>query len=367
MRVSFDLYEPMLFRGPMEFSPDVRGPKTIAESLVLPTPSTVAGALATLLVDIGRAGIPPLRGRWDEQFSEILGPKLRLKGPYLIREGGNRGLLVEYRGCLIELNKLTSFLPKVDLKETLKSEKKSLEKMFEDHNIYCYKPALIERVGIKLVDSKKSVKEGALYTTRMVDYSKLEVEGSGEPSTLYSSRDMCIGVDVLNADTISDLNGKTYTIRFGGEGRVSRVSFTMGDALTSNVVELLRDFEEGGAYLYLITYALFRSDPSCAQLHEVETGAFLSPSIWKKLEESIRGVTLNAELEYVIGKCHILGGGYSLAREMKKPIYAALPPGTIIKLKKIAKNHLLKIYEEGISEIAGRMGYGTVIPIPRLT
>jgi CRISPR-associated protein Cmr3 len=49
MYALFKLQEPMLFRGSMEFSPNVRGPKTIATSLILPTPSTIAGALGNLL------------------------------------------------------------------------------------------------------------------------------------------------------------------------------------------------------------------------------------------------------------------------------------------------------------------------------
>jgi len=51
MYALFKLQEPMLFRGSMEFSPNVRGPKTIATSLILPTPSTIAGALATFYLD----------------------------------------------------------------------------------------------------------------------------------------------------------------------------------------------------------------------------------------------------------------------------------------------------------------------------
>jgi len=61
MHVLFSLYESMLFRGSMEFSPFVRGPKTVARSLILPTPSTIAGALASLSLDVRRAS--PCGGR----------------------------------------------------------------------------------------------------------------------------------------------------------------------------------------------------------------------------------------------------------------------------------------------------------------
>jgi len=177
MHVLFRLYEPMLFRGPMEFSPFVRGPKTIARSLILPTPSTIAGALATLCLDVQKAQ-PPQAGRWEEEITEVLGLDGALKGPYLLVESNGRGeIYTQFMNHLVMIDEIIGALQSLDrdLKDILISEKKRLRGLLEENHVHFYQPVLVERVGIRLEREHKHVVEkgGGPYTLQMVDYSKL--------------------------------------------------------------------------------------------------------------------------------------------------------------------------------------------------
>src|SRR6476661_3712638 len=84
--IQFKVVEPMMFKGSAEFSPDVMGPRAMAQSNILPYPSTIAGALATLVLEQDPTHIPNSRGtsRWAEEISQIIGEKVKLRGPYLV-------------------------------------------------------------------------------------------------------------------------------------------------------------------------------------------------------------------------------------------------------------------------------------------
>src|SRR5690349_9982890 len=84
--IHFKIVEPMMFKGSAEFSADVTGPHAMAQSSILPYPSTIAGALATLALEQDPSHIPNSGGvtRWADEVSEIIGEKVKLRGPYLV-------------------------------------------------------------------------------------------------------------------------------------------------------------------------------------------------------------------------------------------------------------------------------------------
>jgi CRISPR-associated protein Cmr3 len=366
MHASFRLHEPMLFRGPMEFSPYVRGPKTIASSLILPTPSTIAGALATLCLDTQKAS-PPRAVEWEEEVVEVIGlDQARLKGPYLIVEGGGgEEVYTQFTDHLAKFEEVVRALQSLDqdLRDALMVKKKKLKELLEENNVNFYQPTFSETVGTRLERGYKRVMErGGLYTVQMVDYSTLHSSKRG--MIIGKAFDnLSVAIDICGRSKISDLERRESVLRFGGEGRLSHLIIKEGEPVTSRVKELLAGFERGEAYLYLITHSLYKSGKDHAKVHEVCRGGYVTPTIWRRLEGVLRGISPSIEPKYMIGECTIFGAGYSISGEVRKPIYSALSPGTIIKVEG-TKEGLFSLYKEGVSEAGSEIGYGTVIPIP---
>jgi len=88
--VLFEPHGPLIFRGPMEFTPFAKGPQVFARTLMLPPPSTIAGCLATLLLDKGKATLPETYGEnyssWEEPLLKVLNfeKDAFFRGPYII-------------------------------------------------------------------------------------------------------------------------------------------------------------------------------------------------------------------------------------------------------------------------------------------
>ena len=365
MYALFKLQEPMLFRGSMEFSPNVRGPKTIVTSLILPTPSTIAGALATFYLDTQKLNLPQATG-WERDVVEILGlDEAQLKGPYLIVEqDSEEELYIQFEDKdeqhLVKFSEIVRALQSLDqdLRKSLVVKKKKLWELLKDNHVEFYQPAFTERVGTRLERLYKRVKEGGgLYTIRMVDYSVLRSNKESKKSNLS------VAVDICGRSKLFELEKREGVLRLGGEGKISQLVIKEGEPLTSKVNKLLTSFEKGEAYLYLLTYSLYRSSKDYLKIQEVCKGGYVAPTVWRRLEEFLREFSPSIKVKYIIGACKILGAGYSLSSETRKPIYATLPPGTIIKVEG-TKEDLHKLYREGISEVGSKIGYGTVIPIP---
>jgi len=348
----------------MEFSPFIRGPKTVARSLTLPTPSTIAGALATLCLDVQKSRHLQVAG-WEEEVVEVLSLDGTLRGPYLIVEGDGEEIYVQLTDYLVKLGELVRTLRSLDqdLRSALIAKKKKLKGLLEENYVNFYQPILSERVGIRLEGEYKRVMErGGLYTVKMVDYSKL-LSSKGEIVVDRTVDNISVAVDVYGRSKISDLERRDYIVRFGGEGRLSHLIIKDGEPMMSKVNELLSDFERGEAYLYLITYSLYESSKEYAKIHEVCRGGYIASAIWERLKETLGKISSSIELRYVIGECGIFGAGYSVSVEARKPMYAALTPGTIIKVEG-TKEDLFNLYRKGVSEVGSKIGYGTAIPIP---
>ena len=367
MHILFRLHEPMLFRGPTEFSPYIRGPKTVASSLILPTPSTIAGALATFYLDTQKADLPQATG-WEEVV-EVLGlDEAHIRGPYLKMEySGGEEFYIQFVERLVKFKEVVRALQSLDqdLRDTLAVKRKKLLDLLKDKQVNFYQPTFVERVGTRLEREYKRVKEsGGLYTIRMVDYSVLssnkEVMMVGK-----AFNNLSVVVEIYGKSKIFDLGRREGILRFGGEGRLSHLVIKEGEPMLSKVKELLTSFEKGEAYLYLLTYSLYKSSNDYRKVHKICKGGYEAPSIWRRLEEILRELSPSIEPKYIIGECIFIGAGYSISNEARKPMYAALSPGTIIKVE-ATKEDLLKLYEEGISEVGSKIGYGTVIPIPIL-
>ena len=86
--IKLRIVEPMMFRGPGEFDPSSRGLQSSAKSLLLPSPSTISGLLATIILH--KKYIPPKTLRtddWVKEYLKILGDNFNLRGVFLFANG----------------------------------------------------------------------------------------------------------------------------------------------------------------------------------------------------------------------------------------------------------------------------------------
>lgn len=340
-----------MFRGASEFSPTSRGPQTGAWSKPLPPPSTVAGALATLILQYENRSPP--RGdpsAWYEEVIGIFGGKgsIALRGPYLMN--GEGIIYVQHKDGVLPLNELAGGLTKGKLLEATKDLNKAIRE---------FEPGSVELMGIKLSDVRKAAgkdERGLLYSMTMVDYGKI-----GGQKNINCS----IMVEVKASDSLRKALETPKIMRLGGEGRLVEV---MTEELQP-VSKFVRaeDRRTKGLRLYVATPLLFEASPSLIykDVVRVEAGrVFLSSSINEKVSAYLSEVGLKATSIKVAGSLGILGG-FSVARAFRKPVYAALHPGSVIEVYRdlpYDQEECYRVYSNGLG-LFRDIGYGTVIPI----
>lgn len=340
LTLSFRIIQPMIFRGPGEFDPYVRGTYSRALSLTLPTPSTIAGSLATYCISkFGKLALP--HQEWIDQYLNVLGSDIKIKGPTLLLDDK---LLVEDK-CL------NSFLSLDKVKEKCRNEYKrfkevkSISELEEYLKSEKFEPKMkVEkdiRVGVGLqvrYEKTKLVKEeGGLYGAEYVDYRRF-AEKKEKPIEILAD---------IKGSLVKELFNRKALVKLGGETRISLVEFHEGNWVFDKLKsEIWCDMEkyDGIFALYLVTPALFKGG--------------------KKVEEYIKEWVKkqNIVLKGIFGEVEPLGAGYILNEGKRKPIYVSLKSGSILYLE--GEIELLKAYWEFSFGEATQIGYGTVFPIP---
>jgi len=346
--VKFRIFEPMMFRGPGEFDPSARGLQARAVSLMLPSPSTIAGTLSTVLLEKGLLHPNKIEEDWTKKYLSILGPDVLIRCPFL---SANNKFYVEDRiiSALLPIEDI-SLKAKLILEAILDSDsnasdivkklqilEENIENLKDKLNIKTI--SMSEKVGIGLGvrnEAKKVVKKGFIYSESMVDYIEL-----GYPIEVLGD---------ISGQICKKFNEKSLRVpvRFGGEGRLSLMEISgKTEALNEIRHHIWRKKMRftGELALYLASPALFRC------------GDTLIERV-KKWGES-KGL----EFIYLYGETQILGGGYSLDIRRRKPLYTALKPGSIIFMK-VRECDLVELYWKGVGESGVPIGYGTIIPVP---
>lgn len=328
------LFEPiglLMFRGPMEFTPVVRGPQTLARTLSLPLPSTVAGCLATLLIDKGLSNPPKDAANWDDALKQVLGlsEEAYLKGPYLLVE---EKVYVPFGDGVIELDKLIRALKGINVKRLI-SEGKPLVDLIKPIPL-----KRIEHVGIGLRKTAKAVERGLLYSAEFIDLR-----------STFPGRKVYVAVDIRGETVLNKLSSaEQYVIRLGGEGRVVRIHLKDRSYLWEEVKEIIERIEPSEKLLYLISPSLLRTPLT-----------HLTPITSTKTPK----FTINGfELELLTGRIDVLGAGFDIHFGIRKPMYASLAPGSLI-MARFEDKSFVKLYELGVTNLGGRLGYGTFIPV----
>lgn len=333
-RVEFQVSFPMLFRRAGEFSPQARGPFSFARSLVMPSPSTLAGCLAS-----ARGKFAGVGGEWDEAVVKALGLESGfLRGPYLM-DGNDVYMGVERKEAtgLLNLRDLKKY---VEVSISPESSESQLSKLIR-------RVRTTSKLGIGLKSRKegKTVDKdrGLMYRAEFVDY----------PATFEKTL-VRIGMDVHGGD----LGLQSTLCRLGGEGKISKINVAEESIL---LPQLGRVRPSAKTYLVLLTHALL-SDAS-PEVGEIKSRCYLFPDLFASVQQLINRLTNHrASVESVVGELVLLGVGYDI-RGRKKPSYVALKPGSVIQLRMDSSFPLTKLYENGITARGGKIGYGTFLPV----
>jgi CRISPR type III-B/RAMP module-associated protein Cmr3 len=339
--IIFKIVEPMMFRGSGEFDPFVRGVQSKALTLPLPTPSTVAGALATYCIATLNKSIPK-SNEWLERYKEVLGD-IKIKG-----------LLLSLNGELLVEDRISSgFLDMKTLKNVCEKKYKKLSKKLtsieelnkdgEEPKIsISFEESKSIRIGTSLEKRSESnvkiAKEGYLYSTEYIDYFSFKKKKANSVEILIE----------LKGDIADELIlSKGSPIKFGGESRVALLSFKKDSQILNKIKSEIWDSKDvhfGILALYLSTPALFKGG--------------------KRIEEYICewANQVNYNLLGFYGESELLSAGFELEGK-RKPIYSSLKPGSIIFIEERSLNLSDIYWGKGLGE-ATEIGYGTLLPVP---
>lgn len=169
----------MFFRGPGEFDPSSRGVYSMGKSFILPTPSTIAGALATLF----GSNFSPSQD-WISEYISVLG-KIAIRGPIISiinkkkTNSSNVYLDFSLKNKLLSYDALNSYATKIKSiieEEDYAKKEKMLDELDEELKGKTISPKIQERIGIGLKMRKENIKvvdedKGLIYSAQYIDYS----------------------------------------------------------------------------------------------------------------------------------------------------------------------------------------------------
>jgi CRISPR-associated protein Cmr3 len=341
LTLSLRIVEPMMFRGPGEFDPLAKGTYSRANTLTMPSPSTIAGTLATYC--ISRLNKPvPKDDDWIGRYLNVLGADVEIRGPLIflgdkamVEDRATNGLL-DMEGVKKKSEILYALLTK---------KPSSIEELDEED--LAEGPSPIEmkreaRVGIMLElrgSMNKIAREGFLYSAEYIDYSQLASRGPPRPKLEIAAE-----VSGSIAEELSSAQGAP--VKLGGESRVAFLSFRMGSMIPDEAKRALgwAEMERGALALYLISPALFKGG--------------------KPIREFVMEWADGKGCEFLgmAGGSEPLGAGFELGDGRRKPIYSSLKPGSIIFLKGDLGLEGTPL-GGGLGE-ASQLGYGSFLAIP---
>ncbi len=334
--------ENLIFRGMGEFSPEARFLYGESGTYPLPPPSTVLGFLGYL---IGRR--PSNMGNWIDEFNEALentGLK-SIRGPYLVHEkDGNIDIyLWKSDNSYISLSGLNKYFNK-SFPHSINctdSEDDMLDMSY-------MKVRLIKSVGIHLQRGyslpfrEKTINKGFLYFQNFLDLRSYTKEG-----------DINIVLDVKMADEVnnikSQINGKV--IKIGGESRVAKLFYK--EISMHHLIPVTDESYNSGELigLYIASPLLLGDDLD------------ISEDIFDQLERILSNlVQYIGELKDYRLFLDVIGTGYNSSRKIRRPLYKAITPGSIIIVKLKKKLTFEDIYWKPFG-VGGKFGYGTVVPV----
>ncbi len=342
MGIEFEIFEGLVFNKPSLKSPEFRGPFTVQKSYVLPLPTTILGTIVTALNlksynDIDWSNSENVL----EVFRNYLG-EFEFFGPYLkVKNNKESKIYVNLNERLIRIEDLYTKISNI-IKELSKEKgdfenrikryfdrkRKRIifpkESQFQLHAInkigICLEKGDVKNIGAKYV------REGYLYTQEVLFYT----------SDISRYR-ICLDAKKCDKNKIKDVDGKI--VRFGGEGRISKIEVTDKSGLLKYIEEKVKPSN----YHVLMSYAIV----------DVEIKDY---SDYSSIMNQLRNELLNRYgFEIITGELHTQSLGWDLKNDRLKPYYILISPGSIIKLKQSTHHENVGLFKE--------FGFGSCISL----
>ena len=349
----------VFYRGPGEFDMSSRGVYSSGRTLFYPLPTTFAGLLGYLYGESDKDMVRLNNAyTWIDEFKTFLGDII-IRGPflktsdstYLIYDLKNKGLIKigDLTGVVeIELDILmynATRIPRV----------LDCEKCSQAYTRIQVDKVIGERIGIYLQTRTSGIKtvsdiegEKSIYSINFIYTDKLaEIAGASKYET-------CKYIYYLlgnyNKEKLLDIGG---TYRFGGESSLARLSFTLSNFYLDleRYIELIN---QDGLYLYVVSPLLINTG-----INDIH--AYLINHISERMD----GLTIT-DIK-ISGETRLLAPGFASKtgrrRGVRRPIYEAFMPGTVIYLKigNVEEESLMNLITRGLGE-ASNLGFGTVLP-----
>lgn len=340
--------------------PFTMGEDTWTESLFPPYPSTLYGAIRSFLI-FQREGLKAfINGKYKDDIGI---PKekgsFKIKGPLISKNNGlffpapldlvkleekkliplvftkkPQFFISDYSLPYILINKLREqvkesegWLADIELKDYLKNKKPEYS-FIENNNLFLSEP----KIGIAREKTTLATKEGYLYRIPMIRVKN-------------------------NVSLVAEIEGvsnmaKTGIIQLGGESKGAKFE------AIENIFERLKniDLNLGNKFfkIYLATPAIFKKGWIPEWLSEENfEGKYPKPD----------GIKLKLILCAIGKPVHI--GGWDIENKKPKPLYKAIPPGSVYYFKVLENLDSLKIKEafhlKNISDVNSEEGFGLSI------
>ena len=235
--------------------------------------------------------------------------------------------IYSYKNCMI---------PTIDFEDYLNNDISSFEKPIED--IFQLEP----KVGITREIGTHSAKDGHLYRVGMLRLNndiKIYVERRGYKRWRYTK-----GLDIKIYVDFEGLELKnTIFLKLGGEGK-----FVEANKTDKKLKIPFPKVNNNKFILYLSTPAIF------------EKGWIPSWIDEDKLEGTIPHTDLEVKLiSATIGKPRFIGG-FDMAKKEPKPMYKAVPEGSVYYFEILSgnKESLKEIHGKSVSDVYGEQGFG---------
>jgi len=333
----------LFFRDGKPFS---KGHETWADAIFPPYPATIYGALRTAFFDANPLIFSQLKETQGFNTKDDPTIKLRINNVFL---KNNNGLLFQApRNVLKQDSKENELEILTEFDRNYLSNKSTYKILKSSGNKANYKELLIDKINF---EDYLSGKYGDL---ELLNKPILDIEpkvgiaidkntGTSQDGNIYR-----VGMLRTKEDLriLVDFDGLEFDdkilFKLGGEGKFVHANLKN----ESNKIEMPKI--DSKFLLYLNTPAIFKKGWIPNWIDE------------ESLTANIPNTNLKIKLlSAAIGKPHFIGG-FDIANNIPKPMYKAVPPGSVYFMEIIDGNpaELEKIYQKSISDIYPEQGFG---------
>lgn len=347
MILELEPLDTLFFKDGKPFS---MGEETWAETIFPPYPSTIYGALRTAWFN---ENIKEFEKLDKEDFNSKKDPTIQLKIKNIFIKKGNEFLFIIPRDILCNKNKK---FQRLKLEESFLSSVNNVKLLMNpEDEIFSYESIWISLIQIKKYLSNNlkvkyisniSKSNNIFEYESKVGIARDRIKHSAKDGHLYRVNMLRLKEEVKIYVDFEGLKFKNLNfLKLGGEGKYVKV-FINNKKNEINIPTL--DIEKK-FLIYLSTPAIFKK----GWLPDWIDENTLEGIIFKNLNLKVKLITV------AIGKPKFIGG-FDIAEGKPKPMYKAVPEGSVYYFEIIEgdKDILKKIHGKSISDIYPEQGFG---------